>query len=249
MRIGAASANLFFFSETSLALRKFLVIIVLIPLLGAGVCGNFREQALPDYGPAYREYAYVTNGKSNTVSVIDLRTFELAKTILWVRDRLAWRRTARRMKFTWSMRVNNVTSLMRRKNAVVATIGFMGSLTILMFLKTASGRTWLTRLLPMFRDRCGEAGCDRQCWRGAAPGLARVSPDGGTIVVSNRGDNTVSLIDAKALRVRSAVPVCQEPEDIAILHDSSKAFVYFVQVRHRWLRLISRRIACWLCLM
>jgi len=44
-------------------------------------------------------------------------------------------------------------------------------------------------------------------------------------VVSNRGDNTVSLIDAKLLKVRSTLPVCQQPEDIAILPDSSKAFV------------------------
>jgi YVTN family beta-propeller protein len=60
---------------------------------------------------------------------------------------------------------------------------------------------------------------------GAAPGLARVSPDGATVVVSNRGDNTVSIIDAKLLRVRATLPVCQQPEDIAILPDSSKAFV------------------------
>ncbi len=60
---------------------------------------------------------------------------------------------------------------------------------------------------------------------GASPGLARVSPDGSTVVVSNRGDNTVSVIDAKALRVRSTLPVCQQPEDIAILPDSTKAFV------------------------
>jgi YVTN family beta-propeller protein len=44
-------------------------------------------------------------------------------------------------------------------------------------------------------------------------------------VVSNRGDNTVSLIDAKLLRVRATLPVCQQPEEIAILPDSSKAFV------------------------
>ncbi len=54
---------------------------MLIPLLGGLGWWYLREQALPDYGPAYREYAYVTNGKSNTVSVIDLRTFEPAKTI------------------------------------------------------------------------------------------------------------------------------------------------------------------------
>jgi len=44
-------------------------------------------------------------------------------------------------------------------------------------------------------------------------------------VVSNRADNTVSVIDAKALRVRATLPVCKNPEDIAILPDSSKAFV------------------------
>ena len=59
----------------------------------------------------------------------------------------------------------------------------------------------------------------------AAPGLARVSSDGTTVVVSNRGDNSVSLIDTKSLRVRATLPVCQQPEDIAILPDSSKAFV------------------------
>jgi YVTN family beta-propeller protein len=55
--------------------------------------------------------------------------------------------------------------------------------------------------------------------------MARVSPDGASVVVSNRGDNTVSIIDAKQLTVRATLPVCQQPEDIAILPDSSKAFV------------------------
>jgi YVTN family beta-propeller protein len=45
------------------------------------------------------------------------------------------------------------------------------------------------------------------------------------VVVSNRGDDTVSVIDAQALRVRATLPVCQQPEDIVILPDSSKAFV------------------------
>src|SRR5205807_9857231 len=60
---------------------------------------------------------------------------------------------------------------------------------------------------------------------GYAPGLARVAPDGRTVVVSNRNDNTVSLIDATNLTVRATVPVCQHPVDIAILQDSSKAFI------------------------
>lgn len=60
---------------------------------------------------------------------------------------------------------------------------------------------------------------------GSSPGLARVTPDGETVVVSNRNDNSVSLIDAKLLKVRATLPVCQHPEDIAILPDSTKAFV------------------------
>ena len=44
---------------------------VLLPILAGAGWWYFRESPLPDYGPAYREYAYVTNGKSNTVTVID----------------------------------------------------------------------------------------------------------------------------------------------------------------------------------
>ena len=35
----------------------------------------------------------------------------------------------------------------------------------------------------------------------------------------------MSLIDAKTLQRRATLPVCQQPEDIAILPDSSKAFI------------------------
>ena len=63
------------------SLKKLLFIVVLLPILGGLGWWYFREEPLPDYGPAYREYAYVTNGKGNTVSVIDIRRFALAKTI------------------------------------------------------------------------------------------------------------------------------------------------------------------------
>ena len=41
----------------------------------------FRESPLPEYGPAYREYAYVTNGKSNTVTIINVLAFRAEKTL------------------------------------------------------------------------------------------------------------------------------------------------------------------------
>src|SRR5690348_5793643 len=68
-------------SLTLTTLRKLLFIAVLVPILGGVGWWYFREQQMPDYGPAFREFAYVSNGKSNTVSVIDLRFFRLAKTL------------------------------------------------------------------------------------------------------------------------------------------------------------------------
>src|SRR6202041_591269 len=60
---------------------------------------------------------------------------------------------------------------------------------------------------------------------GESPGLARGLPDGSTGVVSNRADNSVSIIDTARLAVRSAINICIHPEDIAILPDSTKAFI------------------------
>jgi len=60
---------------------------------------------------------------------------------------------------------------------------------------------------------------------GGAPGLARVSEDGKVAVSSNRADGTISIIDTDKLVVRATVPVCDKPEDLAILPDASKVFV------------------------
>src|ERR1700736_3138760 len=101
--------------------------MVLIPLLGVGAWWYFREQALPDYGPAYREYAYVTNGKSNTVSVIDLRTFELAKTIPVGASPTGVAANSRKNEiYVVNSGSNNVSVIDAEKNAVVATIGVQG---------------------------------------------------------------------------------------------------------------------------
>ena len=60
---------------------------------------------------------------------------------------------------------------------------------------------------------------------GREPVLARSTPDGKTIVVASRGDATVSLHDAATLAQRGTIPVVARPEDIAIMADSSVAFI------------------------
>ncbi len=198
-----------------------------IPLLGAAAWWYFREQPLPDYGPAYREYAYVTNGKSNTVSVIDLRTFELAKTIpVGIAPTGIAGNSKKNEIYVVNSGSNNVSVIDAEKNAVVATIGVHGRP---LFIDVAEDGQ------RAYVENSGSANVSiidlekrlvvGNVHVGSGPGLARVSADGATVVVSNRSDNTVSLIDAKSLRVRATLPVCQQPEDIVILPNSIKAFV------------------------
>jgi YVTN family beta-propeller protein len=208
-------------------LRKLLFIIVLIPLLAALAWWYFGERPLPDYGPAYREYAYVTNGKSNTVSVIDLRTFEPAKTIAVGLEPTGVAANLKKNEiYVVNSGSNNVSVIDAEKNAVVATIGVQGKPYFIDVSEDGkrayvanSGSANVSILDLEKRALLGNVRV------GSAPGLARVSPDGATVVVSNRSDNTVSVIDTKLLRVRATLPVCQQPEDIAILPDSSKTFV------------------------
>src|SRR6202044_3183959 len=187
----------------------------------------FRPQPLPDYGPAYREYAYVSNGKSNTVSVIDLRTFELAKTISVGTSPTGIAANSKKNEvYVVNSGSNNVSVIDAEKNAVGPTIGVHGRPYFIDVSEDGrrayvanSGSANVSVIDLEKRTVLGNVRV------GSAPGLARASPDGATVVVSNRGDNTVSVIDATLLRVRATLAVCRQPEDIAILPDSSKAFV------------------------
>ncbi len=64
-----------------------------------------------------------------------------------------------------------------------------------------------------------------QIGTGEQPGAVRVTPDGNTVVVANRGGNSVSVVDAASRRVRAIFEGCPGAADMVILPDSSKAFV------------------------
>ena len=109
-------------------MRKLLFIAVLIPILGGLGWWYFRERPLPDYGPLYREYAYVTNGKSNTVSVIDLRTFSLAKTIPVGSEPTGIAANSKKNEiYVVNANSNNISVINAESNTVVATIGITGT--------------------------------------------------------------------------------------------------------------------------
>src|SRR5215472_13589732 len=60
---------------TGVTLHHFTILTVLLVALLSG-CSQ-----PPDPAPNYHEYAYVTNGGSNTVTVVDLRSLSVLKTI------------------------------------------------------------------------------------------------------------------------------------------------------------------------
>ena len=99
--------------------------MVLLPLAGAALgWWYFRQPTLPNYGPAYREYAYITNGKSNTVTVIDLRTFEPAQTIKVGSEPTGVAANTKKNEiYVVNTGSNNVSIIDAQRNAVVATIG------------------------------------------------------------------------------------------------------------------------------
>jgi DNA-binding beta-propeller fold protein YncE len=59
---------------------------------------------------------------------------------------------------------------------------------------------------------------------GEGPAAARVAPDGKTLVVANRGGNSVTVVDVSTSKVRAVFEGCPGAADVVILPDSSKAF-------------------------
>ena len=80
------------------------------------------------------------------------------------------------------------------------------------------------RLQQRLRPRPEGPPRDRRIGAGEQPVALRLSPDGKTLVVANRGGNSVSLIDPATRQVRAVFGGCPGASDVVILPDSSKAF-------------------------
>jgi len=185
-----------------------------------------REPAL-EYPAAYREYTYVTNGKSNDVSVIDNLSFKTVKTIAVGKSPTGIVASPTRNEiYVVNSESNSVSVIDAEGNAVVGTIGVERAPYFIdvsadgerAYVANSASNNVSVIDIPS-RKVIATIGV------GVAPGMARVTPDGKTIVVSNRGQDSVDLLDTGKLQVRNSVPTCAQPTDIAILPDSSKAFV------------------------
>ena len=210
-------------TRRSVAGRLFQAGALVLLLLAVGC----RRKHFPQYPSDFREYAWVTNGGGNSVTVFNLVNMQTAATIPVGEDptELAVSPT-RNEVYVVNSGSASVSVIDAVTNRVAATIPVyrepssvsVDSLGQRAYVANAGSNN--VSVLDLGQRREIEA-----IGVGESPAVVRVSPDGGTLVVTNRDGGSVSVIDAKRLRVRTVLSGCPQASDTVILPDSSKAFV------------------------
>jgi YVTN family beta-propeller protein len=205
---------------------SFTVLVLLSLILTA--C---RKQDFPQYPPNYREYAYVTNGDSGTVTVLDVVNVRVDREIPVGQNPVAVTASLTRNEVYV---VNSgaeggqgsISVIDAEKNAVAATIPLhrnpvsidLNAEGTIAYVANSGSNTISVVDLNARREIAQIGGVEE-------PVAARIAPDGRTLVVANRRGNSVSVIDAATRTLRSTFDGCPGAADVAILPDSSKAFV------------------------
>lgn len=183
---------------------------MLATLVGGSGC---RRNRFPDVPAGYREFAYVSNGSSNTVSVLDLVYLRQDRTLqVGTQPTGVTANPKRNEVYVVNTGSASVSVIDTEANRVVATIpvhkqayaidvdtegrrGYVAN----------SGSNTVSVIDLEARREIGVIGVGEQ------PGLARISADGRTLVVTNRGSGSVSVFDvaatpADAARVQQRLP-------------------------------------------
>jgi YVTN family beta-propeller protein len=205
--------------------------LAVVLLLTAGC----RRNGFPDVPTGYREYAFVSNGVSNTVSVLDLVNLREDRT-LRVGDNPSGMAVnpKRNEVYVVNTKSGTVSVLDAEHLQVVATIPVQ-RLPYFISVDSAGQRAYVANsgsnsvsVIDLdSRKQIAVVGAGEQ------PGLARISPDSRSLIVTNRGSGSVSVFAVgapnaparNALQLRAAFPGCPGATDAVILPDSSKAFV------------------------
>ena len=190
-----------------------------------------RNNGFPTYPANYREYVYVTNGGSGTITVLDVVNVRIDRELPVGQNPVAVAASPTRNEVYV---VNSGTpngqgslSIINAENNTVAgaiplhrqpvsiDIDQEGKLAYV----ANSGSNSISVVDLLNRREVAQVGA------GEEPVAARLSPDGKTLAVANRKGNSLSLFDPLSLTVRSVFAGCPGASDVVILPDSSKAFV------------------------
>ena len=203
--------------------RRLLPACALLPLLLSGC----RRNHFPHYPATFREYAYVTNSGSNTVTALDLVNLRQDRVMAVGADPTGIAVNPKKNEvYAVNTGSGTVSVIDATRNRVVATIpvhrkpyfiSVNASGTLAYVANSASNNVSVIDLASRRELRTIPVG--------QGPGLAKISPDGSTLVVSNRISGSVSIIDANTYSTRAVFSGCPQATDIAILPDSSKAYI------------------------
>jgi YVTN family beta-propeller protein len=208
--------------------------LFLLPLLALAITGC-RSHDFPQYPPNYREYAYVTNGGSGTVSVLDVVNARLDREIAVGQNPVAVAASPSRNEVYvvnsgaaagQAGAQGSISVINAENNTVAATIPVhrqpvaieLDPKSDLAYVAN-SGSNTLSVLDLKARREIGVIGV------GEEPVAVRLSADGKTLVAANRHGNSVSIIDPASRTIRAVFEGCPGASDAVILPDSSKAFV------------------------
>ena len=228
-------------------MQKFASAVLLAAALLASGC---KRNGFPDVPPGYHEFAYVSNGKSNTVSVLDLVYVRQDRTLQVGNQPTGVTANPKRNEvYAVNTESGSVSVIDTNSNTVVATIP-VHKLPYFIDVDPTGHRAYVANsgsnsvsVIDLdARREVAVAGTGEQ------PGLARISPDGRSLVVTNRGSGSVSIFAVDPYvepsahgipglppkpkqsaspipRLRAAFSGCPGATDVVILPDSSKAFV------------------------
>jgi YVTN family beta-propeller protein len=210
--------------------KATIVRLSALSLLGLALAGC-RPHDFPQYESNYREYAYITNGASNTVTVLDVVNVRLDREIAVGQNPVAVAvNPVRNEVYVVNSGAEggqgSVSVINAENNSVAATINVhrqpvsidvdpAGDLAYV----ANFGSNTISVLDLKARREIAAIGA------GEEPVAARISPDGKTLVVANRKGNSVSIVNPAARSVRTVFEGCPGAADAVILPDSSKVFV------------------------
>ena len=204
--------------------------LLVLGLFGLTLAGC-RTHDFPQYAANYREYVYVTNGDSGTVTVLDVVNLRLDRELQTGQNPIAVAAspTANEVYVVNSGPASGSGSLSvinAENNSVAATIALHRQ-PVSIEVDTAgklayvanSGSNSVSVVDLKNRRELSQVGVGEQ------PVAARLSPDGKTLIVANKRGNSVSLFDAATMTMRTVFSGCPGAGDPVVMTDSSKVFV------------------------
>jgi YVTN family beta-propeller protein len=198
-----------------------------LPVLALAAC---RPHDFPQYPANYREYAYVTNGDSNTVTVLDVVNMRFDREIAVGQRPVALAVSPTRnevyiVNSGAAGAAGSVSVVNAENNSVAATIQVhrapvsidINPAGTLAYVANSASNTISVLDLKARREIAAIG-------TGEEPVAVRLSPDGKTLAVANRKAGSISLIDPVARQLRAVFDGCPGAADLVILPDSSKVF-------------------------